>query len=118
MINFKKETLKAIQESGHLEEDVMFIGSKDWKYRISIEEFKKISDFTYDDGFWSQEIPSDLIIYFKDKSYIARWEYDGSEWWEYNKVLSFSDSDESQSFDRIPLELWYTLEESLNKVYH
>lgn len=29
MINFKKETLKAIQESGHLEEDVMFIGSKD-----------------------------------------------------------------------------------------
>lgn len=31
MVNFKEETLEAIKESGHTEEDVMFVGSCDGK---------------------------------------------------------------------------------------
>ena len=45
--------------------------------------FKKIGKIEYSGGFGAQEIAADLIIYFKDKSYITRGEYDGSEWWEY-----------------------------------
>lgn len=71
-MNFKVETLNAIKNSGHKEEEVMFIGSIDGKLRISIEKFLEISDFEYDGGYGVQEIPKDLIIYFTDKSYSKR----------------------------------------------
>ena len=100
-MNFKEETLKEISESGHEEKDVLFIGSKDGKLRISIEKFKEISDFDYDSGFGGQEIPQDLIVYFKDKSYLDRREYDGSEWWKYNELLDFSAGDEYKDFNKI-----------------
>lgn len=38
MINFKEETLEAIEESNHKIEDVMFVGSYDGKYRINIKK--------------------------------------------------------------------------------
>lgn len=39
MINLKKETLEAIEESHHKIEDVMFVGSYNGKYRMSIDIF-------------------------------------------------------------------------------
>ena len=71
----------------------MFIGSNDGMKRMTLKEFKKHADFKYDDGFGGEEIPHDLIIYFNDKSYIVRREYDGSEWWEYNAPLDYSNND-------------------------
>ena len=101
MVNFKEETLQAIKGSGHTEEDVMFVGSRDGKYRMNIGKFLKKSDFIYDDGYGSPQIAQDLIVYFKDKSYITRGEYDGSEWWEYNKLLDYSETDYYETFDKL-----------------
>lgn len=89
-MSFLKETICAIKESDHKTSDVSFIGSLDGKYRISFKQFKKIANFDYDSGFGSPKIAIDLIICFKDNTYIKRGEYDGSEWWEYNEPLKLS----------------------------
>ena len=39
--------------------------------------------YEYDDGYGGQEVPNICII-FRDKSWLSRGEYDGSEWWDYN----------------------------------
>lgn len=52
MINFLKETKEAIKESGHNFEDVMFIGSSDGVYRMTLEKFVKLADFEYDQRLW------------------------------------------------------------------
>lgn len=119
MKTFKEETEIAIADSGHSVNDVMFIGSSDGKYRLPWSEFEKISDFTYDRGFGAQEIAKDLIIYFKDKTYIARGEYDGSEWWEYNVPKVFNEDEESKPYTRLSLRQvertgWEDLEEINN----
>lgn len=77
-MNFLKETKIAIKDSGHKIKDVMFIGSSDGKLRLDFNAFAKIANFNYDEGFGSQEIAKDLIIYFNDETYIVRGEYDGS----------------------------------------
>lgn len=100
-MNFKKETYTAIKESGHKREDVMFIGSSNGKYRINMDKFDTISDFNYDNSWGSAEIAEDLIIYFKDKTYITRGEYDGSEWWEYNVPKVFSENDVYKDFNNL-----------------
>lgn len=40
-------------------------------------------DFTYDSGFGGQELYG--TVWFTDGCWLSRGEYDGSEWWEYNK---------------------------------
>lgn len=105
-MNFLKETKEAINDSGHTEHDVMFIGSNDGKYRISMDAFERIADFEYDSGFGSSKIATDLIIYFKDNSYIARGEYDGSEWWEYNVPLTYSEVDKSLPIKKMNSHMW------------
>lgn len=99
MINLKKETLEAIEESNHKIEDVMFVGSYNGKYRMSIDIFLEKSNFEYDDGYGSSKIATDLIVYFKDKTYLSRWEYDGSEGWKYNNILDYKETDNYETFN-------------------
>ena len=113
-MNFKKETLTAIEKSGHKIDDVMFIGSYDGKYRININKFLEISDFEYDSGYGGAEIATDLIIYFRDKSYITRGEYDGSEWWEYNKPLDYKETDTYKDFNILTGYSWVSVDELNN----
>jgi hypothetical protein len=40
-------------------------------------------NFDYDSGFGGQELFG--TIWYKDGAWSSRCEYDGSEWWEYNK---------------------------------
>jgi hypothetical protein len=105
-INFKEETLVAIKESGHIIEDVEFVGTKDGKYRMNIDKFMRISNFEYDNGYGSENINSQVIVYFKDKSYLAREEYDGSEWWTHRPALNYSKNDEYEElrFNQIARE--------------
>lgn len=114
-MNFKRETLEAIERSRHTIEDVMFIGSSDGKYRMTMDKFLQVSDFEYDDGYGSPKIAQDLIIYFKDKTYITREEYDGSEWWQINNVNVYSEDDDYVDFDKLkvnPRQIgWKTVEE-------
>lgn len=77
----------------------MFVGSYDGKYRMDIKKFLKKSNFEYDDGYGSSKIATDLIVYFYDKSYLSRDEYDGSEWWKNNKILEYKESDDYTEFN-------------------
>lgn len=85
MKNLLAETIEAIEESGHTPEDVTFIGSADAAYRCTWEEFTRIADVEYDNGFGSSSVPTDLIIRFADGRSMWRGEYDGSEWWEFDR---------------------------------
>lgn len=116
-MNFLKETIEAIQKSGHKFENVMFIGSSDGKYRMNWDKFTQKANFEYDNSWGAQKIAVDLIIYFKDKSYITRGEYDGSEWWEYNEPKVFNENDTYTDFDILGDDeyMWETVEEMNNK---
>ena len=99
MQNFKKETLEKIEESHHKIEDVMFVGSADGKYRMNIDKFLEKSNFEYEESYGSSKIAVDLIVYFKDNSFLSRGEYDGSEWWEYNRLVDYKENDNYETFD-------------------
>jgi len=47
------------------------------------EDFLDSLDFEYDSGYGIQEIYG--TIWFEDKTWATREEYDGSEWWEYQE---------------------------------
>lgn len=117
MTNFLKETKEAILLSHHSVDDVMFVGSWDGTYRMTWEQFKKKANFEYDSGYGSQAIASDLIVYFKDKSYLSRKEYDGNEWWAYNFILDYEEDDFHHSFDILGGDnyMWETVDEMNNK---
>ena len=83
MDNLLKQTLEAIRESGHIINDIDFIGSEDG-YECDWDTFKKLADQEYDSGFGSANVATDLIIVFRDGQKMWRGEYDGSEWWEYS----------------------------------
>ena len=83
MRNFLQETQDEIASSGHTEQDIIFIGSEQSGHQCSWAEFLNLSDFDYDSGFGSAEIPPDLCIVFADGHKLTRGEYDGSEWWEH-----------------------------------
>ena len=87
MTNLLAETLHNIIEAKQSTSTVRWVRSRDGVYAISWQEFAKIADQTYDSGYGSQEIPSDLIVEFEDGTYLYRTEYDGAEGWEYTTPL-------------------------------
>ena len=82
MRNLLKETINAIHESGHVPEDIVFIGSEESGHSCSWDEFKILANEIYNSGFGGQNVAMDLIIAFADGQKMWRGEYDGSEWWE------------------------------------
>jgi len=83
-MNLLQETIKAVKGSGHKESDIVFIGSEESGHQCTWDEFKKLADIEYDNGYGSAEIASDLIVVFSDGATMWRGEYDGSEWWNYS----------------------------------
>ena len=84
-MNAKKELLEHIKDR-----EVKYVQIKymiDWDTNIMIEgtleEVLPQLDFRYDDGFGGQELFG--IIWYNDGSWSDRGEYDGSEWWQYQK---------------------------------
>lgn len=84
MMNLLKETMEAIESSGHNESDIVFIGSERTGHECSWEEFCKLADIEYDEGYGAVEVAQDLVIVFSDGQKLWRSEYDGSEWWEHS----------------------------------
>lgn len=82
-LNFLEETIEAIERSHHSIEDIVHIGSRRTGHSCTWDEFTKLADRTYDDGFGGQEVARDLTITFRDNGILFRWEYDGAEWWKY-----------------------------------
>ncbi len=79
MINLKRETYID-------EKEVAWVGTDDGEYAISWEEFLKIADIEYDSGFGLAYIPTELVVVFKDGSWLERHEYDGSESWVFKSA--------------------------------
>jgi hypothetical protein len=54
-----------------------------------LDEFAEKIDFDYDDGYGQQEVYG--VIKLTDGSWLERYEYDGSEWWELKRVPVFGE---------------------------
>ena len=82
-LNFLQETEETFAKYGYNWDDVAFIAGED--FSISVENFREVAAFAnYNAGYGAQEIVEDIIIVFKDNTWLTRDEYDGSEWWRYH----------------------------------
>ena len=82
IINLYDETIHSIEESGHTIHDIFWIGSKE--IQLPIQKFFEVAkNTTYANDYGIEEIPLDLVIVFKDNTFLKRSEYDGSEWWTF-----------------------------------
>lgn len=86
MINLLTETLESMREFERSPSDVAWVGTPEGDCVISWDEFSRMADQTYHEGYGGQEVRNDLIIVFNDGAWMERGEYDGSEWWEIKKT--------------------------------
>ena len=114
-MNLLQETIEAITKSGHAIEDVAFIGSEDAQHRCTWEEFERMADTEYDNGFGGAEVATDLIVRFNDGRRMWRGEYDGSEWWEYDPIDERDYTQPGKPIHKLVGGLWTNLSE-LNDV--
>lgn len=84
MENLLEETKDKLKVCHKTPVDVLWIGTKDGSEAMTWEEFAKIADFDYDEGYGEIEIRPDLVVVGKGW-WLERHEYDGSEWWEYKE---------------------------------
>lgn len=110
-MNLLEETIEAIERSGHKVEDVEFIGSIDAEYRCTWDEFTKLADREYDNGFGCAEVATDLIIRFRDGRRMWRGEYDGSESWESDPIGTVDYSQQGKPIKSLIGDLWPSLSE-------
>lgn len=81
LTNLLDETLRALEARGHHQDDVLWVGTKDWSCPFS-EFAARAKSINYDSGFGLAVIRRDLVIAGHDW-WLERGEYDGSEWWAY-----------------------------------
>jgi hypothetical protein len=96
MINAKDEFLdhvhgtKALVKAAHVtrgddywEEAGLTVDLRVKYTLVDYQRFLQALDFSYDSGYGGQELYG--TIWYTDGTWSSRGEYDGSEWWEYNK---------------------------------
>lgn len=110
-MNLLKETLELLKENNKSEKDVEWVGNTK-EFVISWEEFKKIANVGYYNGFGASEIATDLILVGND-FWLTRGEYDGSEWWEYHEKPKKPKT--QKSFSNVKGGMWETLDELNSK---
>jgi hypothetical protein len=82
-MNLLYETIKVLAEEGKTLDDIVAIGNH--THSMTVEEFIRLADTEYDDGYGGQEVAEDLYLVGED-FWLDRGEYDGSEWWEFNRM--------------------------------
>lgn len=97
--NLKDETIKAVADSGHTPDQIIFIGSEETGHQCTWEEFLTLANRDYFKGFGAAKVATDLVIVFMDGQKIWRGEYDGSEWWEFS--MPFQMPSESHAIQTI-----------------
>ena len=81
--NLWEETINVLNKHGLSFDDILYIQGQD--FRIQKENFEAVAKWTnYNAGFGSQKVATDLVVVGEDW-WLDRKEYDGSEWWEFNK---------------------------------
>ena len=77
MVDLIQETKDYLSALGYKKEDIAWIGCRD--FTIPINCFWDSPPQMYDPGYGTEEVATDLVIVFKDNSWIERSSYDGSE---------------------------------------
>lgn len=94
MINAKDELLSALANANQPLKDIVAFNiyyeasNEDKSFRGIVLDPSSL-DFFYDDGYGLQHLYGTIL--FKDSTWLSRWEYDGSEGWEYNKPPTVDD---------------------------
>lgn len=91
MTNALTELVESIFLSGKQPEDIVAISIvvDNCRHQGSItgasldETVSNFLNIEYDSGYGNQEL--DGVVLFSDNTWLSRAEYDGSEWWRYNK---------------------------------
>lgn len=99
-MNLKNETFRILEKNDkdftYIKWAVLFIDFGDSYKDIilppnytkeDLNKFINDIDFDYDDGFGGQEVFGKIMLV--TDSWLERGEYDGSEWWEYKRVVTF-----------------------------
>jgi len=82
--NLLEETMKSLKEMDLTFQDILYAQLGNGYF--SVEHFKLLAAKTeYDDGFGLAIIDECLMLVGKD-FYLDRREYDGSEWWQVNRM--------------------------------
>lgn len=82
-MNLLLETLSVLVKNNKTVKDVLWVGCPEFK--SSWENFEKIANIEYDEGYGAPEVATDLVI-VGDGFWLERAEYDGSEWWEFKTM--------------------------------
>lgn len=95
-MNLLTETLDYMKEFGKTPDDVLYVKmTKDsglWKklddsypdeILVDFNAFASVANHEYNSGYGTHYVNWSTSILFKDNSVMYRWEYDGSEGWEY-----------------------------------
>lgn len=82
MMNLLTETTSVLKTYGKSLNDIIAVQGSD--FAITVEDFIKLADVTYNDGYGSPEVAEDLLV-IGDGWWLERATYDGSEWWEYKE---------------------------------
>lgn len=110
MRSLYEETIRSLSMDGYSWEDVDWVGSRE--FEIPKEDFINLAKKTfYDSGFGWQQVAKDLVIVMKDSSWYSRYEYDGSERWTHNKVISKPDKTIDNLYRLCSTVGWETLKE-------
>jgi len=81
--NLLKETIDTLVQHGKTGSDVYWVGNAE--YMIGWDDFVKVANVDYNDGYGSQEVAADLVV-VGDNWWLERCEYDGSEWWGFKTI--------------------------------
>lgn len=90
MMNLLKETEEVLSKHGKTFDNVLWIGGRD--FTISIEDFKKLADREYDNGYGAPEVAIDLKV-VGDNWWLERYEYDGAESWRFKTLPKKPDAE-------------------------
>ena len=86
-MNLYDETVEALIDAGSSIENITYVWGDD--FQIPVSNFIELAKSTnYDSGYGAAEIATDLKVGFTIggfETYMYRYEYDGSEGWEYPK---------------------------------
>ena len=83
-MNLYYETVSFLTKQGKSIDDVVFVSGNG--HEIPMDNFVAIAKaYNYDEGYGTNEVPTDLLVVGKDW-WIERYEYDGSEWWEFKTL--------------------------------
>lgn len=95
-MNLLTETLDYMKEIGKTQDDVLYVkmtkhtgfwhelnDSYPDEIIVDFNTFASVANHVYNNGYGSSEVNTSTTILFKDNTVMHRWEYDGSEGWEY-----------------------------------